>query len=398
VRALSVVTSVAVLLACLWSFAPAAASGTVSFWTQNATNPAMLAVLESFTRETGIDVDLRAISYNLDELLVAFAAESPPDIFTHGGAALGAIASLDVLLPLDLYFERWDFTKDILPAVLEYGRYEGALVTVPIHGVSVRDLVFRKDLIEEAGLDSRRPFPRWDDLARDGQKLVRIGPNGVMQRSALNIGVGDQQFSMFYHQSGGSLSRDGGPHLDVDPADQALTFYHSLIHQLRLWDINFSGDLTVGTTAMSWAAPSLFYRGLDDGLLGVSTFPYSDKPATFGAVDWMAVTKGAKNLEGALALLEYTLRPEQKQILTQEFGGIPIYRHALEWDWLQEHQEVIAHFMSAFEYAVPNPSHRFWFDQRAVLRAMVDKVIRSGEPPRNAVLQAREQIEALWHQ
>lgn len=353
------------------------AAGSIDFWTQYATQPYLIEAAEEFTRQTGIQVNLRAITFDTDTLFVAIAADAAPDLFTHGGAALGTFASQSILTPLEPIMAEWSFADDFIPEALEYGQYEGEQLALPFIGIAVRDLVYRVDAFEESGLNADHPPERWDDLVDYGRKLVRYNENGEMTRNAITIDrlAGEQLFLMYLHQQGARLIEDGHSTLNGEEALRALTFIADMYFTHRLTEPNFWGNIQDGTSVMEWNTMQLFsdrviaQLGRPD-LLRVATYPYAEVPATFGAVDFIALPKGAKNREEAIRFLEFLLSPEQQYKIVRATGMLPFYREAATWDWVQD-SPVLFHYMAALSYAVPNPAHEHWFEMRQYLREAV---------------------------
>jgi multiple sugar transport system substrate-binding protein len=177
------------------------AASSVSLWTQSATTPALLEVLQQFMQETGIEVEVKAINWTTDAVFVAVAGGAPPDTFTHGSAALGAFAGAGILMPLDQIVGKWSFMNDMIPQVRDWNRADGKLYALPWNGVQQRDLVYREDLWEESGVNPGQPPVTWDDFVRTGKKLVRFNAEGAMTRSAITLAkssFGPQQWMLAF--------------------------------------------------------------------------------------------------------------------------------------------------------------------------------------------------------
>ncbi len=388
-----------VLLVLALSLTPARAAETVTFWTQSATNQTLLDILDEFTQETGIVVELRAIGWGTDELVVAAAADASPDVWTHGEAALGFFASSGLVSPLTAHVDRWPFAKDMAPQARQALEYQGELVALPFRGYAVRDLLYRADLFEEAGLGADNPPIHWEDLIAYGKKLVKLSNDGAMARSAINQGD-RQMFFMFMNQSGSTLFEEGRPMLDSQAAERGLAFLVDLIHQHRLVDLGFSARILDGTSAMEWAGASHFARATSDiaPMLKVATFPYSDQPATFGAVDFLALSPSAKNPVNGLALLEYLLHPDRQERLSLDAGQVPIYGQAVNWDWVRD-SSYMPHFIQAINHVKYQgyPAETF-FEVRDAITEAVTNAVNLAEEPRNALLQANQKIFGILGQ
>jgi len=296
------------------------------------------------------------------------------------------------MAPLDGYLEKWPFSKDMVPEVISFLTYDGHQVGLPYLGVTIRDLVYRADMFAEAGLPPEEPPRNWDELVSYGKRLVRFDSEGKMTRSAIQLGLSDQTFSMFHHQNGGELLKDGVPQLTTEAAVSALRFLVDLIHTHQLMALGFGGSLAVGTTAMAWERPVVFWReNYPTEELWVATFPYSHQPATFMGMGFIAMSRSAVNVSEAVALLEYLLHPDRQEVINQYLGFVPFYYQAREWDWVQANP-VMMHFMQALSYGVPNPPHEKWFEIRQVLREAVSAAVKQEQPPETALRQANELI------
>lgn len=369
---------------------------TVSFWTQSATNPAVLALLEAFTEETGIEVEVRAITFGTEEVFVAMAGGAPPDIFTHGAAALGAFGALGQLYPLDRAISQWDFMHDMVPSVKAAGVYQGVQIAMPWRGATPRDLVYRIDAFEEAGLGE--PPVTWDDLVSYGRRLVRFDNDGAMTRSAITLATtstgGQQVFSMLHNQLGGSILVGEASGLGDPSAAQALDFHVDLFHDHA---VAGPGSVVAGTSTMGWSGVEIISSATEVGVLehiGASTFPYGLQPSTWNAADWAAIPANARNLDGALQLLEFIVRPETQQWFNYEFGAVPYYASAARWDWVME-QPLVMRFMESIAYGVGNPAHERWFDIRAILIETVERAHRREQPPSSLLAQAHQRLNVL---
>lgn len=389
------------LLACIFIGAAVGQAESVSLWTQYATNATLINVLKDFTEETGVAVDLKPIGWGTDEIFVAAAGGALPDLFTHGAAALGAFASMGIMAPMEPLMSKWSFTKDIIPAILADCVYQDKQVALPWNGIVIRDLIYQTDVLEEAGVNTRQMPTDWDGFVRIARKLVLRNPNGSMKRSAITLaksGTATQQwFSLFHSQAGGRLLADGKPQLNDGTAVEALQFYVDLIHTYGIDDLTFNGSVSKHTSAMAWTSWGNIKPLIDSGVeVGIATFPYKKRPASFGGADWIAIPKGSRNPAGAAKLLEYLLHPEQQKKLNQGVGGaVPFYRNAAQWDWVRQSPQLL-HLFQASAYVVPNPPHELWFEMRDELIKDIVQALKRETTPNAAMEQAQNAIMRLF--
>jgi ABC-type glycerol-3-phosphate transport system substrate-binding protein len=372
----------------------------VSFWTQYADEKALYEVLDSFTKESGIEVELKPINWETDPIFIAYAGGVLPDLFTHGAAALGLFGTKDFLMPLDSTMASWPFVKDMVPAIRKSGEYNGRQVVIPWNGITVRDLIYTENVLAEVGINSRSLPQGWENFAQVARKLVKRDADGRMKRSALALpksgNAAQQWWFLFLNQAGGEILTNGKPQLGSGPAIDAMQYYTDLIYTYNLDDLNFSGTLTKGTSAMTWTSWGSIKPLIDKGMdIGIATFPYKVRPASFLAPDWAAIPKSAHNPKGAARLLEYLLQPEQQKKLNQSFGGaVPFYRSAQQWDWVKSSPQ-LRHLFNAAEYAMPNPTHPLWFEIRDELVKDITSALKRETPPETAMRQAQDTIMRL---
>jgi ABC-type glycerol-3-phosphate transport system substrate-binding protein len=391
-----------VLCGCLLlSVYAACAAESITFWTQKATNPTMLAILDEFTQETGIKVELKYIDFTTEAIYIGLASGVLPDVFTHGGAAIGAFGALNFLLPLESILDSFDFMKDMIPQVKAAGLYEGKQVAIAWNGITVRDLIYRVDILEETGVNPASLSQSWDSFIQNGRKLTQRNSDGSMRRSALNVPKtqtwAQQFFMLLQSQLGGSLLKDGKPALNDGTAVQALQLHADLIHTYQLDSYGHGGNLTTGSTAAMWGGWGDVKTSVDAGHeLGITHLPYTKQRAAFFAADWIAIPQEASNRAGAVKLLEYLLHPERQKRMNREMSGgaLPFYRSAMQWDWVKATPQLEKLFDASL-YGVPNPSHPLWFEMRDVLVSTVTAALRQTISPQAAMEQAQALITEL---
>ena len=402
--------SVLAALLALGGVYSAAAAKTISFWTQNATTPAVLEALERFTAETGIEVDLKAISWGTEELLVAHVAGAAPDVWTHGGAALGALAEQGLMSPIDDWADRWVFAGDVAPQAYEVNRYKGQLVAMPWRGIAVGGMPYRVDFFLEAGLDPNAPPETWDELVEYGRRLVRRDENGAVLRSGFNVTNGSWDpsfwFRLFTLQAGIDVFRDATHSLTDPRIAQAVEFYVDLYLTHRLNDPGFGGSVATGTAAMG-AHPlgggvlnlidQHLQAGGDIDNIRMSIYPHLGTPRAVLTGDFIAISSGTPNRTEALALLEYLIAPEQHEPFTQVFGGIPIYRQAAGWDWVAARPQVHTLMQIMFEYGAASAPHPRFFELRQVQNDVMLAALSGSQAPQVVLDQYASEYRIAWH-
>jgi len=382
---------------------------TVSFWTQNI-DAWVLEAVEEFTNETGIQVDVRAIGWGLDELLVAYAAGALPDVWTHGGAALGALAHQGMMQPLDHWLDLWEHRDAVAPQAFALGTYEGKVVALPWRGIAVGAMPYRADFFAEAGLDAENPPQSWDDLVEYGRRLVRRDAEGGLIRSGFNVtDVGVEPsfwFRLFTLQNGIEVFSDAEHSLTDPRIARAVEFYGDLYNRHHLSDPGFYGSVAAGTTAMG-SSPvggplirllqEFVDFGGDERDLRFSVFPYPQEPLVILTGDFIAVSPTASDPEAAFALVKHLVSPEVHEEFTFRWGTLPIYRQAVDWDWVAARPQVHVLMQLMFDYGLATTPHPHFFELRQVQVDVMLAARRGTQAVQTILEQYAVAYRNAWH-
>lgn len=354
----------------------------VSFWTQSSTAPWLTQLIKDFTEETGIEVHVRQIGWTVEELYVAYAAGVMPDLFTHGGAALGTLAHQGLMRPLDDIVQTWDFADDIIPIVYDIARYEGKQVGMTWAGLSVGTLVYNADIFSQVGLNADEPPERWHDMVDIGRKLVRRDENGRILRSAVNVRdtghAPSGSFRTFTLQSG--LDPFGPELHSISLLDErivtAVTFYADIFNNYRLTDRGFAGTLGNRTTVMSMDSPAPFVQFEEEAQnFKVALYPYNEVPFVSVTGDFISMASRSENPEAAKQFLEYILHPDRQYTITRERGFLPIFSQGIWWDWVQEVPAYHDFISLTMQYGKASTPHALFFELRDLQNEMMRRAL-----------------------
>ncbi|MDD7928326.1 ABC transporter substrate-binding protein [Microbacterium thalli] len=124
---------------------------------------------EAAMKEQGKDITVELIPDLLTDeqlktkLTQQLIAGQAPDVLDIGENMAIAWSSAGYLAPLDEYLEDWDGWSHYYPAVKEaMTRQDGQIYSLP-SGAGVLNLFYRKDILEQVGVDTSQP-ETWDDL------------------------------------------------------------------------------------------------------------------------------------------------------------------------------------------------------------------------------------------
>ena len=352
-------------------------------------------------------MDVRVIGWGLDELLVAYAAGASPDVWTHGGAALGALAHQGLMAPLERWLETWEHRDDVAPQVYALTTYQGEIVALPWRGIAVGAMPYRADFFAEVGLDPDSPPQTWDDLVEYGRRLVRRDAEGILLRNGFNVTDTSWEPSFWFRfltmQTGIDVFSDADHSLTDPRIVRAVEFYGDLFNRHRLNDPGFYGSVAVGNSAMGdtpLGGPliRLLERfvelGGNERDLRFAVYPYPEEPLVALTGDFIAISPTASDPENAFALVKHLVSPEVHERLTFEWGTLPIYRQAIDWDWVAARPQVHVLMQLMFEHGRATAPHPHFFE----LRQLQNDVMLAARSGTQAVQTILEQYVAAWRQ
>ncbi|RIQ25884.1 ABC transporter substrate-binding protein [Jiangella rhizosphaerae] len=109
-----------------------------------------------------------------------FHSGTAPDVIDMGGSHVTGFAGAGYLLQLDEYLDEWDAWDEYYEPVKDAARQvDGHFYAIP-HEASVQSLFYRKDILEQLGVDTSQP-QTWDDLiARLEQVTAQTGQPSIV--------------------------------------------------------------------------------------------------------------------------------------------------------------------------------------------------------------------------
>ncbi|MER3437577.1 MAG: ABC transporter substrate-binding protein [Chloroflexota bacterium] len=183
------------------------------------------------------DVQVQSIFIGFNDLLpklqAAAAGGEAPDIAAGDLIWMPKLARSGALVPLDDYLASSGTSlDDFYPALLNIGRYEDKLYSLPVSTNNL-ELFYNKDLFRKAGLDPEKPPKTWDELRQ--MAAACADPDQGIAGMELFTEPGEGltwQFQVYLWQAGGDfLSPDLTKAAFNSPAGQkALQFWVDLIH------------------------------------------------------------------------------------------------------------------------------------------------------------------------
>ncbi len=350
-------------------------------------------------------VDLTFIpegSYN-DQVQAAAVAGELPDLLEFDGPFLyayvwqGRLRTLDDLLPQPLI-------DDLLPSILEQGRYHGRLWAVGTYDSGLGLYADRRRL-EQAGAripSLQRPWSRkeFDALLK---RLAEQDPDGQVFDIKLNY-AGEwytYAFSPLLQSAGGDLidrqtQRAVGT-LDGPASVSALQTVQQWI-KVGLVDPNIDdAAFTGGRVALAlgghWNYPR-YHEALGDSLLLLPLPDFGNGPRS-GQGSWCwAVTADSDLPHEAAEFLRFLLQPDEVLAMSEANGAVPASRRAIARSPRYREGGALRLFVEQLQggYSVPRPRTPAYPVITAEFQQAVDR-IRAGGSVQAALTAAAKAID-----
>jgi multiple sugar transport system permease protein len=269
-----------------------------------------------------------------------------------------------------------------------------------------RVLFYNKDLFAMAGLDPYRPPKDWKELL-SAAKLINDPKKGVW---GFSIITGEpespwQEFLPFAWSNGANILSEDLQHCVLDSTEtlEALEFYkelsrYSLIErQSQINELFAEGKIGVQISG-SWNLRLI--PKLNPGLkFGVSFVPKPQKEnaqnIAFSGGELFVITKASRHPKEALELIKFLTNKENTmEIVRVQQNVVPAQKEALDDPYYREYPDQKV-FLKQLETALGPPSHPRWTEMQEPITAMIEKTIMEGIPPKAAIKDASEKIEAM---
>jgi multiple sugar transport system substrate-binding protein len=188
-------------------------------------------IIERFTDETGIEVELVAVAEDqlATRITSAIAADTLPDVFgalslgfTHSLAADG-VADTEAAAAVVDALGRDTFSESALDLVTDN---DDALIAVPSDSWT-QLLVYRKDLFDAAGLE---PPTTYDAILTAAEELNTGDQAGIVLATGNDLGFVQQTFEYFAVANGCDVTDDeGNVTIDSPQCVETFEFYTDLV-------------------------------------------------------------------------------------------------------------------------------------------------------------------------
>lgn len=343
-------------------------SETVTFWFMGDGNEQVQPILDAFTDETGIAVNVQSIPWSAahDRLLTSVASGEGPDVVQMGTTWMAEFVDAGALMDISEYTES---SEDLKPENF----FEGNVATTQIDGATyaipwyteTRALYYRTDLLEEVGY-SEAP-KTWEELKDAATKLSERGDNMY----GFNVDSADQTFAMMFARQNGSelLNENNEPQFTEPEFTEAMEYLNGFIQDgaapgqdLGL-DISqtFGGE---GIVPMFISGPwmiSIINENAPDieGNWATAVLPEGPENnlSNTGGAN-LVIWNSTENVDNAVLLLEFMSKPENQLQFLETSSSLPANMEAWEDEALSN--ELITTFGEQLENSEHMPLLPEW--------------------------------------
>jgi multiple sugar transport system substrate-binding protein len=310
----------------------------IADYSKDHTRPFWQALGETYTKQTGVKVDLQVIDWNSIDQQVSTMLQNnqPPDVLNLNAFASYAkdgllYAADEVLSPK---------TKDdFLDSFARGGEYRGKLYGLPILA-SARAFFYNRALFARVGLAG--PPASWDDFLKAAQKIQALGQGTIGYALPLGPEEAQAEWSVWMWNNGGDWKSGDAWTINSDKNVAALSFLADLANKHKVTQVN------PGKTNRTDGAFQLFKDGkvgmvigfsplakqLDaEGKVeyGVAAMPTAaGASVTLGVEDYLMAFKKKGNQESVRKFLDLYYQPENITRWITAEGFLPVTKSGLQ--------------------------------------------------------------------
>lgn len=288
--------------------------------------------------------------------------------------------------------------------------YKEAIYGMPV-GVGVRAMIYNKAMFDEAGIpypSSSKPLT-WEEFVKIGKQLTKVDKDGKVTQYACNLNI-DQLWEACVVQAGGSLvdnyTRPTKVTINTPEGIAGLRYLTELFKN----DINVpateqwngpwgSPDSALNTKKVAivqtgpWSIPAMLDSELNIG--SAPAFAGKNR-ATFGYVNFLAISKQSKNIAAAWKFIKWLASPEG-QLEFAKTGDLPSNSRVLEEakkNPVHYSSEIMDAFYNELPYVITGPMLPTT-EFNEVTNIIIDDLIQGRITPEEAAKKLEREGNAL---
>ena len=309
----------------------------IADYSKDHTRPFWQSLAETYTKQTGVKVDLQVIDWNSIDQQVSTMLQNnqPPDVLNLNAFASYAKDGLlhpaeDILSPK---------TKDdFLDAFIRGGEFRGKLYGFPILS-SARAFFYNRALLAKAGLAG--PPGTWDEFLQAARKIQALGGGTIGYALPLGPEEAQAEWSIWMWNNGGDWKSGEAWAINSDRNVQTLSFLADLANKHKVTQVNpgktnrtdgafqLFKDGKVGMVmGFSPLAAQLDAEGKVD--YGIGLMPSNTGASvTLGVEDYLMAFKKKGNQESVKKFLDLYYQPENITRWIAAEGFLPVTKSGL---------------------------------------------------------------------
>jgi multiple sugar transport system substrate-binding protein len=310
----------------------------IADYSKDNTRPFWQSLSETYTKQTGVKVDLQVIDWNsIDQQVTTMIQNNqPPDVLNLN--SFSSYAKDGLLHPAEDVLSA-KTREDFLAAFARGGEYQGKLYGLPILS-SARAFFYNKSLFAKASIAA--PPKTWDDFVKAAQKIKALGKDTIGYALPLGPEEAQAEWSIWMWNNGGEWKSGDQWAIDSEKNLQTLRFLADLANKHKVTQVNpgktnrtdgafqLFKDGKVGMVmGFSPLAKQLDAEGKVD--YGVAEMPTNTGAAvTLGVEDYLMAFKKKGNQEAVTKFLDLYYQPENITRWITAEGFLPVTRSGLE--------------------------------------------------------------------
>ena len=338
------------------------ASGDAITWYMGDSTAGIDPLIEEFTAETGIQVNVQSIPWqNLSEkLLTAIASQSGPDVMQTAVSRTAELVTADAIIDMTSYVDSVEgFGKDRFFEA----SYDSLETNDKYYGVPwITDVyvnMYRTDIFAEAGYDS---YPTtWEEFqqaCRDIKEKTGVTPFMIVAANNYN-----ELFNYPFQAGSEVVTEDRKAVFNQPEYVKSMEYLNSFYEEGladRVWDgvaayVKLTNGEVASCFAGTWETTQMAANSEMDGKWAVAQWPAG--PANNNSVyagSNLVIPTWTTNEEAAVKLIEFLTRTENELKYNELSGSLPAVREAWEDPKLAD-DPVLSVFGAQIEHSQPFP-------------------------------------------
>lgn len=323
---------------------------TLTYWASNQgtsldnDKQVLKPVLDKFTAETGVKVNLEVIGWNdlQTRIQTAITSGQAPDVLNIGNTWAASLQATDAFLPFDDEAMKAIGGKEkFVETALATGGAAGKPPTsVPLYGLAY-GLYYNKAMFAQAGL---QPPTTWEEMVTAAKKLTNPAKKVYGMALAAGSYTENVHFAFINGAQNGAewFNAEGKPTFTEDGNVNGVLRYLDLMQKDKVANTSNAqydngtkavNDFATGKVAMvlnqNNAASSIVANGMKSSEYGVVAFPApagGQQVASHVAGINLSIFQNTKNKDAALKLVKYMTDPATQKTLGKPFASLPVLK------------------------------------------------------------------------